>query len=970
MAVLQVGDKTAVDFDRVRRKVFQVGQAGIAGAEIIYRQAYAQRFQAVQRCFYRTSALQQRAFGHFDFQLRRRQAGITQGAGHQLGKARLQQLPRRYVHRHGQRRVLLRPGGGQLARLLQHPAADFHDQAGFFCHRNKLGRRGGHAVGVGPAQQRLEAGQAAVFHPVFGLQHQVQLLARQGAAQAVFQQQALAHLGGHAFGKEAVVVAALRFGFVHGHVGIFQQQLGVFAVIRADGNTDAGGNHQLVAIQHKRLAQGVQHALGDQRGLGVVGQLGQDHHELVAASAANGVHVAHHGAGAPGDLLQQGVAGGVAQGVVDVLETVQVHEQHGHLVAAALGHAQRLLQAVHQQQAVGQVGQVVVFGQVLHPCLGFFALADIGKQRDIVGERAVAIAQGVDAEPLGVDFACFAPVPDFARPLAARGQVVPQVVEEVGVVLARAEQGRGLPQRFGLAIAGDGGKGLVHGHDAAGGVGNHDGFGAGFKYLGRQAQLAFLFDAGANIAGGGAAVLLALVVHGAEFDFQRYRPVAAQQLQLGAVAVWQGAGKQLLQGVLVAAVKALARALVAVGHLPVGVAQHDDVGGAVAHVAGQLDFAGVLFQRVLPAFYLLAVAVGQLAHPAREIQRKQHRQQQGSQEDTQRGQYAGLGLLAQALLQLAIVAQQHAGGGHGNHAPAPGGHAANVGGVLHALQAKVDKAAHRRILQALLQAGAQCGVARQEALQLLALLVQHDKAAALAGAHLRQQRQALLLQVHGHIVYVFAPPDQPAQRLEAPCVGHFFCHALFTGAVPAVAGKAGTLGVVRGGNEAAHDVGAGVVAVVQQRAAFQRRVGGQQDAIALQGVDKKVTTAVKVAQRAQRFDDFVPRAVLGLAGMGVGLVQRGGQGVGLVYLLLDTLAQQGLCLLVQGIQRDDGVVTPGTQKGLAVLQRLLLHGLAVALVVLPLLVKKVAGQQDHDSNYQAQHARQLQAGKAGLVGQK
>ena len=127
---------------------------------------------------------------------------------------------------------------------------------------------------------------------------------------------------------------------------------------------------------------------------------------------------------------------------------------------------------------------------------------------------------------------------------------------------------------------------------------------------------------------------------------------------------------------------------------------------------------------------------------------------------------------------------------------------------------------------------------------------------------------------------------------------------------------------------------------------------------------------MEVAQRAQRFDDFAPRAVLGLAGVGMGLVQRGGQGVGLVDLFPDTLAQQGLCLLVLRVQLDDGVVTPGTQKGVAVLQRLLLHGLAVALVVLPLLVEKVAGQQDHDGNYQAQHARQLQAGKAGLVGQK
>ena len=55
------------------------------------------------------------------------------------------------------------------------------------------------------------------------------------------------------------------------------------------------------------------------------------------------------------------------------------------------------------------------------------------------------------------------------------------------------------------------------------------------------------------------------------------------------------------------------------------------------------------------------------------------------------------------------------------------------------------------------------------------------------------------------------------------------------------------------------------------------------------------------------------------------------------------------------------------RKGQAVLARLLLQSLAAVLVVLPLLVKEIAGQQYHDSNDQAQHAGELDADKPVLV---
>ena len=67
-----------------------------------------------------------------------------------------------------------------------------------------------------------------------------------------------------------------------------------------------------------------------------------------------------------GDVDQHGVAGRVAEPVVDRLEAVEVDEEQRDPGAAAPRHLQRVLDPVEQQAAVGQVGQQVVAGEVGH----------------------------------------------------------------------------------------------------------------------------------------------------------------------------------------------------------------------------------------------------------------------------------------------------------------------------------------------------------------------------------------------------------------------------------------------------------------------------------------------------------------------------------------------------------------------------------------------------------------------------
>ena len=111
----------------------------------------------------------------------------------------------------------------------------------------------------------------------------------------------------------------------------------------------------------ERLAQRLLDPLG-RAGHGVLGlDVGQQHRELVAAQAGHLVALAQDGAQALAHPLDHQVAVEVAEGVVDLLEPVQVHQQHRHLAAAgAVG--QGLLGQGVEHLAVGQPGQ-----RVRHP---------------------------------------------------------------------------------------------------------------------------------------------------------------------------------------------------------------------------------------------------------------------------------------------------------------------------------------------------------------------------------------------------------------------------------------------------------------------------------------------------------------------------------------------------------------------------------------------------------------------------
>ena len=247
---------------------------------------------------------------------------------------------------------------------------------------------------------------------------------------------------------------------------MFEDLLGIRPVLGEDADADARRHRDLVVGQPNRRRQG----LGDplrhfRRGVGG-GDLAQDDHELVAAEPGDGVAAGEIGdrqLGLPGHLIgrphrvlqplrhlpQQGVAGVVAEGVVDPLEVVDVEEEDRDLPLVAGGVRQRIVQDLAHEGAVGQAGEAVEIGEVADPFLGVAALAHVEAASHHLQRLPVAAAQKLhlvgDPAVLAVGAAEAVLVGDLAQlrqPAEVLGQAAgvagvdpvepePAVVEEV-----------------------------------------------------------------------------------------------------------------------------------------------------------------------------------------------------------------------------------------------------------------------------------------------------------------------------------------------------------------------------------------------------------------------------------------------------------------------------------------------------------------------------------------------------------
>ncbi len=217
-----------------------------------------------------------------------------------------------------------------------------------------------------------------------------------GLAQRVLELVAGLRLQVHGVGEIAAVVAPFLLGLVQGDVGVAQQRADVVHVGRAGGDADADRDRGLAAGQVERLPQGRADLVGDLAGLWQLGR--QQQREFIVAQAADGGRRRRQLAQPPGELAQQGVAGGVALGVVDGGETVQVDQQQG--AGARPGRRQLRHHGLREQLAVRQAGQVVVAGHA-QPVVAAAGVEQPHLQHIADAREQLVVVVGLAQEVLG-----------------------------------------------------------------------------------------------------------------------------------------------------------------------------------------------------------------------------------------------------------------------------------------------------------------------------------------------------------------------------------------------------------------------------------------------------------------------------------------------------------------------------------------------------------------------------------------
>ena len=131
-------------------------------------------------------------------------------------------------------------------------------------------------------------------------------------------------LGGVVAGEAGVGVV---LGFVHAQVGGDAKSFHFQGIFREDGDADAGADEDGVIAELKRFAEQFEERAADVHRFGAAGGLFEDDGEFIAAGAGHGIGAAHARGEERGYALKHYVADVMAEGIVDVLERVEIDDK-------------------------------------------------------------------------------------------------------------------------------------------------------------------------------------------------------------------------------------------------------------------------------------------------------------------------------------------------------------------------------------------------------------------------------------------------------------------------------------------------------------------------------------------------------------------------------------------------------------------------------------------------------------------
>ena len=190
---------------------------------------------------------------------------------------------------------------------------------------------------MAPAGEHLNA-----YDPPIGgiddrLEPGLDLACGDGAAEFLLQGAAMLVLGAQLGVESRPAAPALGLDAIERHVRELLQISGVRGVVGVDRHAHRGARRDLASVDQVGLGEQADQPLG---ALGDVGLIG-DHCELIAAQAGHEVAGPSVGAQPLSYLGQEEIAGMVAQGVVQMLEAVEVDDEQRRRPPASLAVSSR-----------------------------------------------------------------------------------------------------------------------------------------------------------------------------------------------------------------------------------------------------------------------------------------------------------------------------------------------------------------------------------------------------------------------------------------------------------------------------------------------------------------------------------------------------------------------------------------------------------------------------------------------------
>ena len=277
-----------------------------------------------------------------------------------------------------------RPSGQDAASRqasLKHPFAQRDDEADFLRQRDKVAGRQQTLLRMAPAQKRFKTSHIVAFQIHHRLIVNLKLISDQRAAQLDLHSPAVLHLCIHGALEEAERPSSVIFCTVQRQIGVAKKLVGRGAVFGTHRDADACTDDDVLSLDRIGLAHFFDRAKGEGRGVGRLCNARLHDSELIPTHARDRIGIPRYELQPFGDHLQKLVAGGMTEGVVDILEAIEVEEVNCHDLSAPSAR-QAMAKPLVEQYPVGQTGKGIMPRHVGDLGLGLPLLGNVLVRRD------------------------------------------------------------------------------------------------------------------------------------------------------------------------------------------------------------------------------------------------------------------------------------------------------------------------------------------------------------------------------------------------------------------------------------------------------------------------------------------------------------------------------------------------------------------------------------------------------------